>query len=782
MRRTLFVAVFVLFPMIAAAQSSITISPDRIAYNTEGTIMTISGTGLAGNVQTLVDFTYGDGGVAEVPALTASSTTVTVEVPLSVTGLPGAWAVTVVAVDDNGTRVAGPATLTIFANLPPSITVPEVVTAEATSASGANVTFDVGGFSFVDPPPAPTITCTPASGSLFALGSTIVSCTATDSFGSSHASFTVFVGDTTPPVITVPANFISSTQVVTYSVSATDAVSGSVAVSCSPASGSTFPIGVTQVNCSATDSHDNVGFASFFVSVQAPPPPTLTLPTDFTVTTFSPSGTPVGWDASADQDATVVCSPAVGSNFPVGTTTVTCSATGIFGTTATGSFHVTVVLDQHPVIVTPGDIEVDATSPSGAVVTYVVTATDIVDGTIAVTCTPPSGSTFPIGSNVVQCSATNSRNITSFASFAVIVRQPGSPVLALPGNITVASDGPSGTVVTFDASALDDVDGALEVTCTPPSGSTFPNGVTTVTCSATDSDNHTTTGSFTVTVGDNVPPVVTVPPSILAEATGPGGAVVTFSASAVDNIDGSVPVTCSPTSNSLFPIGVTTVTCTAQDSSGNVGMASFNVTVQDTTPPTLHLPGPITATADAACTAVVTYTATATDVVDGTDSVTCTPASGSTFTLGTTTVNCSSTDAHGNTALGSFTVTVNDTTPPTIQSVTATPNNLWPDDHRMVNVTLAVVAVDNCDTAPVNRITNVAANQPITGPGSGNTTPDYIITGDLTLQLRAERTQGVDRTYTITVTSTDFSGNTSTTTTTVTVSQTNNTHGRAAGH
>ncbi len=264
--------------------------------------MTISGSGLAGNVDTLVDFTYGDGGVAEVSALVASATTVRVEVPLSVTGLPGAWAVTVVAIDDNGTRVAGPATLTIFANLPPLITAPEVVTAEATSAAGANVTFDVGGFSYVDPPPAPTITCNHPSGSLFPLGSTIVTCTATDSFGSTNASFTVFVGDSTPPVITVPASFTSETSVVTYTVSALDAVDGSRPVTCSPASGTTFPTGVTTVQCSASDTRGNTAFASFQVSVGTPPAPTLTLPANFTVIADDNVGITVAYEATADQE------------------------------------------------------------------------------------------------------------------------------------------------------------------------------------------------------------------------------------------------------------------------------------------------------------------------------------------------------------------------------------------------------------------------------------------------------------------------------------------------
>jgi len=220
----------------------------------------------------------------------------------------------------------------------------------------------------------------------------------------------------------------------------------------------------------------------------------------------------------------------------------------------------------------------------------------------------------------------------------------------------------------------------------------------------------------------------------------------------------------------------------------NVGFAAFSITVVDTTPPTLHMPADFTISADQNCSAVVTYpTVTATDLVDLTDPVTCTPASGFTSGLGTTTVNCTSTDAHHNVANGSFKVTVADTTPPTIQSVSATPNNLWPDNHKMVDVTVAVVAVDNCDGAPVSRIIGVTADQPITGPGSGNTTPDYIITGDLTLQLRAERTQNQNRTYTIVVATTDFSGNTSTASTTVTVAQTNNgnsssSRGRAVGH
>src|SRR5204863_4070001 len=136
------------------------------------------------------------------------------------------------------------------------------------------------------------------------------------------------------------------------------------------------------------------------------------------------------------------------------------------------------------------------------------------------------------------------------------------------------------------------------------------------------------------------------------------GATVTYTATAADLVSGSVAVTCAPPSGSTFALGTTTVTCMATDTHSNTAAGSFTVTVQDTTPPALSLPAPITAEATSASGATVTYTATATDLVSGSVPVTCSQASGSTFALGTTTVSCSASDTHGNTAYGSFTVTV----------------------------------------------------------------------------------------------------------------------------
>ena len=476
------------------------------------------------------------------------------------------------------------------------------------------------------------------------------------------------VPDTTPPVWTVPADFsVEATgpagAVVTYSASASDPDDTVVSQSCTPASGSTFAFGTTTVNCTATDTHGNVGTASFNVTVVDTTPPVLTLPSNMTVSATSASGAVVSFTTSAsdlvDGPVIAACSHVSGSIFPLGQTTVNCSATDSRGNTANGSFIVTVADDIPPLLTLPGNITVPAQNASGAVVNFTVTATDAVDGIVAVTCLPASGYLFPLGDTTVICSATDSHGNNTSGSFNVAVVDDVPPVLTLPSNITVVAQNASGVVVTFTVSATDAIDGPVAVTCSPASGSSFSIGQTTVNCSATDSHGNTAHGSFNVTVTlDNIPPVLTLPSDITVSAQNASGAVVNFTATATDAVDGPVPVTCSPASGSLFPLGQTTVNCSASDSHGNTANGSFNVAVVDDVPPVLTLPSNITATAQNASGAVVNYSASATDAVDGPVPVTCSPASGSLFPIGQTTVNCSAGDAHGNIANGSFIASV----------------------------------------------------------------------------------------------------------------------------
>jgi hypothetical protein len=122
----------------------------------------------------------------------------------------------------------------------------------------------------------PTVTCTPPSGSRFASRSYPVLCRATDDAGNtSEATFTVRLTDELPPVIGPMPDLTATatawgTAVVTWTVPASDNL-GSVTVSCTPPSGTAFPVGPTRVSCVATDEVGHTASRSFLVTV-APAP------------------------------------------------------------------------------------------------------------------------------------------------------------------------------------------------------------------------------------------------------------------------------------------------------------------------------------------------------------------------------------------------------------------------------------------------------------------------------------------------------------------------------
>jgi hypothetical protein len=145
-------------------------------------------------------------------------------------------------------------------------------------------------------------------------------------------------------------------------------------------------------------------------------------------------------------------------------------------------------------------------------------------------------------------------------------------------------------------------------------------------------------------------PVPSLPGPITAGATSTSGAVVTYETGA--------PVTCTPASGSVFPIGTTIVNCTAGDATGNTRAGSFTVSVVDNTAPSVRVPADIMVATSSPMGAVVTYEATATDLIDPHPVVSCQPASGSTFTRTRRVVTCTARDASGNLSRDEFTVTV----------------------------------------------------------------------------------------------------------------------------
>jgi hypothetical protein len=442
--------------------------------------------------------------------------------------------------------------------------------------------------------------------------------------------------------------------------------------------------------------------------------PVLTLPANISEEAVSASGNVVTFSATAndaiDGVLPVSCTPNTGATFPIGTTTVNCTTTDLAGNTASGSFTVTIQDTTAPVLTLPSNITQEAVSLTGNNVTYLASANDNIDGTIAISCLPISGALFPIGTTTVNCSATDAAGNTTSGSFTITIQDTTLPIITVPANITREANIPAGRVVTYSASANDNLDGTIPVTCTPVSGSTFPITTTTVSCSATDSHGNTGTRSFTITIRDTTPPTITTPGLfVFAEATGPTGAVVTYTVTANDIVDGPITPICTPISGSTFALGSTTVNCSASDSHGNTSNRNFRIIVVDTTPPTFAATPDLLGQATGPSGAIMNYTVTATDIVDGSVTPTCVPTSGSTFRIGTTTVLCMVRDSHFNFAFRTFRVTVIDTTPPIV--TVPTDQTIYASNDLGSVATFIATATDLVD----------GSITPICTPASGST-------------------------------------------------------------
>lgn len=207
-------------------------------------------------------------------------------------------------------------------------------------------------------------------------------------------------------------------------------------------------------------------------------------------------------------------------------------------------------------------------------------------------------------------------------------------------------------------------------------------------------------GAFVFTL-DNVPPVVTCPTDTVLNAV-PNGCTATFlplTPTAVDDCGSIADISISP-DTTLFGTGAPTVLVyTVTDDAGNSATCAINVTVLDGTAPVLITcpVGPILADADTSCQSVVTWAdPTFQDACDANLSIVPDYVSGSLFSLGTTLVNVTATDASGNQTTCSFDVVVRDVTAPNL--VCPADTVVSPVNGCMVSVNFAApVVTDNCD-------------------------------------------------------------------------------------
>ncbi|WP_254094638.1 HYR domain-containing protein [Dawidia soli] len=583
---------------------------------------------------------------------------------------------------------------------------------------------------------APVVTATNAPGSTFALGIHTVIYEATDASGNKETcSFTITVTDGTKPVFTscpanisIPTNPAACDAVVNWTPPvATDNCDASPVVITTNAPGSTFTRGVHTVTYEATDAAGNKETCSFTVTVTDVTKPVFTnCPANISIPTHPAtceavvSWTPPTVSDNCDGSPVVTTTQTPGSAFTIGVHTVTYEATDAAGNKETCSFTITVTDNTQPVFAgCPANIHV-TTNPTScdAVVTWVPpTVTDNCDAALLVTASNTPGSAFTPGVHTVTYEATDAAGNKETCSFTITVTDATKPVFSnCPANIAVNTNPLtcSAAVSWMPPTVTDNCDGSPAVTTTHLPGSTFTQGIHTVTYEATDAAGNKETCSFTITVTDATKPMFTDCPANINVTTSPTTchAVVTWTAPTVtDNCDATPVVTTTSTPGSTFALGVHTVTYEATDAAGNKETCSFTVTVADAAKPVFtNCPANIqVATTAATCDATVSWTPPAvSDNCDASPVVTTTTTPGSTFTRGVHTVTYEATDAAGNKETCSFTITVTDGTKPVFAncpadiSITTNPATC----NAVVTWTPPSVT-DNCDAAPVVTTTNI---------------------------------------------------------------------------
>lgn len=282
----------------------------------------------------------------------------------------------------------------------------------------------------------------------------------------------------------------------------------------------------------------------------------------------------------------------------------------------------------------------------------------------------------------------------------------------------------------------------------------------------------------------NQPPVANAGADQTVHATGPNGALVTLDGSASSDPDGDALTYAWTDENGnsvgsaaiihvTVPLGIHTFTLTVTDPAKLSSSASTHVIVKDQ-PPVARVGGDQTVEATGPNGALVTLDGSASSDPDG-DALTYSwvdennNGAGSSATvqvtvaLGTHTYTLTVMDPAGLTSSASTHVTVRDTTAPVLR-VSLSPTNLWPANHKLVQITATITATDNLDPNPAVKLVSITSNDPSTTPDDIQAVvggPVAFGTDVRSFLLRADRDpKNSPRVYTVTYCAKDASGNT----------------------
>ena len=482
----------------------------------------------------------------------------------------------------------------------------------------------------------------------------------------------------------------------------------------------TFVLGSTMVIWTVQDGNGNIAVDSQMVMVVDTTSPTIQLPNTITVGTDSlcfRTSVNLGSLVSSDNCSIDTIYNNAPNYYNLGSNTILWTVIDGSGNRSTVNQTVIVEDTISPTIIAPNDTTITPNSGCFAVsVGLGIPITNDHCGVASVSNDAPA--IFLQGTTVVTWTIVDNAGNSATTTQNVFVVDTIKPVLSIPSNLTVdANNGCNATGVQLgNASAIDN---CAIATITNNGLTSYPKGVTNVTWTATDVNGNITTAIQTVTVLDNSIPLMTAPANIILAANTSCGATGVNLGSPVAS-DNCGTVTISNDAPITFPLGLTTVTWIGADSVGNTITRTQTVQVNDSTAPSITAPAATTLYTNNGCFVMnpAIGTAIASD--------NCTVASvnndaPTSFTVGTTIVTWTVTDAAGNTTTATQNVLVVDSVKPTIIA----PSNiaLSVDSNCQVSG-LALGRVITSDNCAVATVTN---NAPATF-GVGQTIITWTVT------------------------------------------------------
>ena len=368
----------------------------------------------------------------------------------------------------------------------------------------------------------------------YALGATTVTLTVTDHPSSpdrpsksSTCTATITVNDTTPPTVTCPANSTVAAGAncqgaipdVLGGVVASDncTPAGSLVKTQNPTAGTNLGVGPHTVTVTVTDAAGNSNTCTTVVTIADSVPPTIntcppgrTIPAGVGCQGTVPNVVPevvASDNCTATASLVITQNPSAGTVVNVGSHPITVTVRDGSNNSTTCTVAFSVFQSSAPAIThCPVNRTLSVNGSCQAIIPSVVgevTATDSCtpSGQLVVTQNPTAGTVLNNpGTYTIVITVTNANGFSSTCTTNVTYVDTTPPTITCPANITVtAAPGRRNAIVSYTPTAADNCN-PVTVTCTPPSGSSFPIGTTPVNCSATDSSNNSASCSFTVTV------------------------------------------------------------------------------------------------------------------------------------------------------------------------------------------------------------------------------------------------------------------------------------------